>query len=318
VISAYCRLDPDTLAQRASSAHALLSSCACCPRICGVDRTAGGRGCCGAGAFPFVSSYGPHFGEEPPLVGRRGSGTIFFAGCSLSCAFCQNYQISQERRGREVPVERLAEMMLELQSMGCHNINLVTPTHQVPQILDALAIAASRGLAIPLVYNSSGYEQPETLRLLDGIVDIYMPDAKYGSDAAGAALSGVPDYATVMKQALLEMQRQVGDLVCTNGIAERGLLIRHLVLPQDLAGTEEVMRFIAEEVSKDAYVNVMAQYRPAWRVAREPDDPRYAPLSRPITQAEHEAACRAARKHGLHRGSECLQGEKKADTCPRC
>jgi len=284
--------------------------------MCGADRSADGRGYCGAGALPVVSSYGPHFGEEPPLVGRRGSGTIFFAGCSLSCAFCQNYEISQEGRGREVSIEALADMMLSLQGMGCHNVNLVTPTHQVPQILAALAIAAHQGLSIPLVYNSGGYEQIEVLRLLDGIVDIYMPDAKYGSDAAGAALSGVPDYATVMRRALLEMQRQVGDLVCRDGIAERGLLIRHLVLPADLAGTGEVMRFIAEEVSRDAYVNVMAQYHPAWRVARERDDPRYAPLCGPITRAEHEAACRAARKHGLHRGMVGQNRKEGADACP--
>lgn len=297
-------LEAGELSQRASAARELLKHCVLCPRKCGADRTAGELGACGIGADPFVSSYGQHFGEESVLVGRYGSGTIFLTGCNLKCVFCQNYEISQLRRGDRVSNVRLAEMMLELQSEGCHNINLVTPTHQVPQILEALVKAADTGLRLPLVYNCGGYESVETLKLLDGVIDIYMPDAKYGDNESGRAYSGVPDYWDRCREALREMHRQVGDLqirevACENGriatIATRGLLVRHLVLPNRLASSENVFRFIANEISKDTFINVMAQYRPEYR-ARSISE-----LSRRITAEEFREAIEQARQAGLHR-----------------
>jgi putative pyruvate formate lyase activating enzyme len=245
----------------------------------------------------WISSASPHYGEEPPLVGFRGSGTIFFTSCNLKCQYCQNYDISQLRMGRPVTIERLAEIMLSLQSLGCHNINLVTPTHVTPQIVAALVIAADRGLRLPIVYNCGGYEAVETLRLLDGIVDIYMPDMKYSDDLKARRYSGVKDYWSVVRKAVREMHRQVGDLrTDAHGIAVRGLLIRHLVLPGDEAGTDEIVRFIAEEISRDSYVNIMDQYRPMHHAHR------YRLLSRPTSPAEHERACRLAARAGLHRG----------------
>ena len=229
---AYTLLPTEELAARARAAVARLESCDICPRLCGVNRLQDERGFCRTGRQARVYSFAPHFGEEPPLVGRSGSGTIFFSGCNLSCVFCQNYDISQLDQGREVSAVALASMMLALQRKGCHNINFVTPTHVVPQILEALVLAREDGLHIPLVYNSGGYESVETLRLLEGIFDIYMPDAKYGSDEPAQRYSQAPQYMHFMKSAIREMHRQVGDLVLDEcGIAVRGLMVRHLVLP---------------------------------------------------------------------------------------
>jgi putative pyruvate formate lyase activating enzyme len=247
------------------------------------------------GREAIVASAGPHFGEEAPLVGRHGSGAIFFSGCNLHCIFCQNYELSQLRESDCVPVERLARMMLRLQEQGCHNVNLVSPTHVVPQILEALETAAAQGLRLPLVYNCGGYEQVVTLRLLEGVVDIYMPDAKYGCAEVGERLSGVCGYPGVNQAALAEMHRQVGDLVVDeHGVAVRGLLVRHLVLPENLAGTREVMEFLAQ-LSSETYVNVMAQYRPCFRSFEEPA------LARRTLPGEHKDAVRQARQAGLHR-----------------
>ncbi|MCX8206424.1 MAG: radical SAM protein [Methanothrix sp.] len=296
-LAAYNRMPPEELQSRAEEAIRRLEHCEICPRRCGVDRAGGELGFCRTGRLAKVSSAGPHYGEEPPLVGYHGSGTIFFAGCNLACVFCQNYEISQLDMGVEVTAERLAGIMMHLQLTGCHNVNLVTPTHVVPQILEALVIAREMGLSIPLVYNSGGYDSVETLRLLDGIVDIYMPDAKYGSDEMAIRYSNAPGYVEVMKAAIREMHRQVGDLVIENGIAVRGLLVRHLVLPNNLAGTEEVVRFISE-LSRNTYINIMDQYRPEYRADR------YNELSRRITLSEYREALRLARSAGLSRGLE--------------
>jgi putative pyruvate formate lyase activating enzyme len=295
---AYLSLDPEALAARVRELRELMGDCQLCPRRCGADRLAGQVGACGVGAEPVVSSYGPHFGEETPLVGRAGSGTIFLTRCNLSCIFCQNYDISQLGHGRTVTCQALAEMMLELQARGCHNINWVTPTHQAPMLVQALQIARDRGLRVPVVYNCGGYESLSALHLLDGIVDIYMPDAKYGDNAAGKQLSGVPDYWDRNREALAEMHRQVGDLQTDGlGIATRGLLVRHLVLPDNLAGTAAVMEFLAG-LSRDSYVNVMAQYRPQYR-ARE-----VTAMARPIASGEFREAVQAALAAGLHRLDE--------------
>jgi putative pyruvate formate lyase activating enzyme len=243
-----------------------------------------------------VSSYGPHFGEEAPLVGTGGSGTIFFAHCNLHCVFCQNCSISQQGEGDTVSSRDLADIMLSLQHRGCHNINLVTPTHVVPQILEALELAAADGLNIPLVYNSGGYESVETLRLLDGVVDIYMPDMKYGNSAIAHDCSGIDDYAEVNRAAVKQMHRQVGDLqINDEGIAVRGLLVRHLVLPHGLAGTGKIVEFLAREVSSNTYLNIMAQYHPCYKASGFPA------LSRAVTKEEHLDAVTLALQHGLTR-----------------
>ncbi len=284
------------LQERVERLVGILGSCTLCPRECRVDRLRDERGVCRVGRLPMVSSYTPHFGEERPLVGRYGSGTIFFTYCNLKCLFCQNYDISHLGEGREVSIEDLAEMMVYLQGLGCHNINLVTPTHQIAQIVEALPVAIEKGLQIPLVYNCGGYESVETIRLLDGIIDIYMPDFKYGDSAVARRYSGAPGYTEVAKAAIKEMHRQVGDLVVDErGIAVRGLIVRHLVLPDGLAGTREVMRFIAREVSPDTYVNIMDQYRPCYMAIEHP------PLGRRITMEEYEEAVRIAVEEGITR-----------------
>jgi putative pyruvate formate lyase activating enzyme len=292
------------LAKKTEFALSMLDSCTVCPRLCAVDRSGGELGYCGIGRSARIASYGPHFGEERPLVGRSGSGTIFFAGCNMRCLFCQNYQISQLRHGKDVRAPELAHIMLELQDRGCHNINLVSPSHVVPQILESLLIAVEGGLSIPLVYNTGTYDRIETLELLRGVVDIYMPDAKYGSDEVALKLSDAPDYTGIMRAALREMYRQAGDLVIEDGIATRGMIIRHLVLPGDLAGSEEVMRFIAEELSRDAYVNIMDQYYPSWKArgADVPGLPYGSLLRRRITREEYRAVLEYAKREGLHRG----------------
>jgi len=296
-LASYNQMPPETLRERAEIALGRLQRCEICPRACGVNRLEGEFGYCRSGRFARVSSFTPHFGEERPLVGAHGSGTIFMTGCNLRCVYCQNYDISQLGEGREVSPEKLAEMMVCLADGGCHNINFVTPTHFVPQILEALVEAAEMGLSVPLVYNSGGYDSVSTLRLLDGIFDIYMPDAKYGTDEAAMKYSDAPDYTGVMKAAIREMHRQVGPLeVDDDGVAVRGLLVRHLVLPENLAGTAEVVRFLAEEVSPETYLNVMAQYHPCYRAHQFPE------LSRPITLREYAEAVNLARVAGLDRG----------------
>jgi putative pyruvate formate lyase activating enzyme len=287
------------LEERVKQGAQILENCSLCPRRCGANRVRGEKGHCRAGWLPAVSAYNPHFGEEDPLVGLHGSGTIFMTHCNLLCHFCQNYDISHEGHGRELAVERLAEMMLELQGSGCHNINFVTPTHFVPQILKALAVAAANGLSVPLVYNTGGYDTVETLRLLDGIFDIYMPDLKFMDGGAAEEFCDAPDYPAAAQAAILEMHRQVGDLVMDeHGIARRGLLVRHLVLPEGLAGTRQAMHFLAAKVSLNTYVNIMDQYRPCGEVA-----PR-SPLHRRITQREYDEALRAAEEEGLTRLDE--------------
>ncbi len=296
------------LRQRAEVSVDLLMDCLVCPRKCRVDRTRDEKGFCRTGALAQVSSAGPHFGEEPELVGHGGSGTIFITHCNLACEYCQNYTISQCGDGEEVPPKELAAMMLRLERQGCHNINFVTPSHVVPQILDALVIAAEQGLSVPLVYNSGGYDSVETLRLLDGVVDIYMPDAKYGSNAIASILSHAPDYVEVMKAALKEMHRQVDDLVVRDGIAVCGMIIRHLVLPGNLAGSADVLRFIAEEISPDSYLNIMPQYRPMWHAAEiAQNDPAFCALNRPLLPDEYRQAIAFAGDVGLHRGFSRLK-----------
>ncbi len=274
----------------------MLEACPVCPRQCGVNRLAGESGQCQVTTQVMVSSYGPHFGEEAPLVGRHGSGTIFFTYCNLHCAFCQNYTISQLGEGSPVTKRQLAEMMLSLQARGCHNINLVSPTHVVPYILEALELAADKGLRLPLVYNSGGYDAIETLKLLDGVVDIYMPDMKYSDTKTAEELSGIKGYPKVNKAAVKEMHRQVGDLrLDEDGIAQRGLLVRHLVLPNKLAGTEEVVRFLAREVSTNTYLNIMAQYHPCHQAFDMPQ------LARPLLEQEFQDAIDLAHRQGLYR-----------------
>lgn len=281
---------------RVEQALAMLESCHICPRGCGVNRLKDEIGECRAGREAMISSFGPHFGEEAPLVGRRGSGTIFFTNCNLRCIFCQNYQISQLGEGYAVKKEELAAMMLSVQNMGCHNVNLVSPTHVVPQILEALELAVANGLTIPLVYNTGGYDSVKTLKLLDGVVDIYMPDMKYSDAKTALELSGIKSYPAVNRAAIKEMHRQVGVLeIDEAGIAGRGLLVRHLVLPQGLAGTNDVVRFLAQQVSTETYLNVMAQYRPCHKASQVPQ------LTRPITREEFAEAVELAHSYGLQR-----------------
>jgi len=285
------------LAARAAAAQERLRDCDLCARYCFVDRTEEtADAACRTGARAVVSSVFAHHGEEAPLSGSRGSGTIFFAWCNLRCLFCQNYELSWEGEGREVSATDLAAMMLVLQRQGCHNINFVSPSHVVAQILEALPIAAEAGLRLPLVYNTGGYDSPEALALLDGVVDIYMPDLKYADADVARKYSKVRDYAAVNQAAIAEMHRQVGDLVLDQrGIAVRGLLVRHLVLPGGLAGTDAVFRFLGEEISANTYLNIMAQYRPCYRAGEYPEiDRRPAP-------EEMRAAFAAAARHGLTR-----------------
>ena len=294
---AYLRLlRSGELKKRVEEAYRRLEDCTICPRECRVNRRAGETGVCRTGERAVVSSYAPHFGEEDPLVGTGGSGTIFFAWCNLKCQFCQNYEISQLGHGREVEPEDLAAMMLRLQAMGCHNINFVSPTHVVPQILAGILIAAQAGLRLPLVYNTGGYDSLDTLHLLDGVFDIYMPDMKYADAAMAERYSKIKNYPAVNQAAVKEMHRQVGDLVMDErGVALRGLLVRHLVLPEGLAGTAEIVHFLAEEISTNTYLNVMDQYRPCYRAHELP------PLNRRITRDEYEEAVRLALDAGLTR-----------------
>jgi putative pyruvate formate lyase activating enzyme len=263
-----------------------------------VDRLANKTAACHTGRYARVASYFPHHGEEDCLRGWKGSGTIFFSLCNLRCVFCQNYDISQYPQGEEVPPARLADMMLELQQRGCHNINFVTPEHVVPQILEAMPLAAERGLRLPLIYNTSAYDSLDSLHLLDGIVDIYMPDFKFWDSQLALRYVRAEDYPEAARQAIREMHRQVGELkMDENGLAKRGVLVRHLVMPGGIAGTEEIMRFLAEKVFPDTYTNVMDQYCPAWRVNLD----RFPEINRKITTEEYEAALDDARRAGLWR-----------------
>ena len=274
-----------------------MADCDLCARYCHVDRFRTIKGAiCRTGTAAVVNSFGPHHGEEDPLRGSYGSGTIFFSWCNLRCVFCQNWEISQKGRGYEVTPQTLADMMLQLQAQGCHNINLVTPSHVVAQIIAAVQIAAPRGLNLPLVYNTGGYDSPEALALLDGIIDIYMPDMKYGDSGIARQYSRVRNYVEVNFAAVKEMHRQVGDLKLDDkGIAQRGLLVRHLVLPENLAGSKAVIAFLAEEISKDTYLNLMDQYRPCYRADENP------PLDRPLSEAEFRRTLDLAGEYGLSR-----------------
>jgi putative pyruvate formate lyase activating enzyme len=283
---------------RVEQAHKLLQSCTVCPRSCKVNRLEDKFAVCKTGRHAVVSSHFAHHGEEDCLRGWKGSGTIFFAGCNLRCVFCQNFDISWQARGAPTPPHELAAMMLELQVQGCHNINFVTPEHVAPQIVEALPFAIEGGLRVPLVYNTSAYDSMESLALLDGLVDIYMPDFKYWDSEMARKYSRAPDYPDVARRVLKEMHRQVGNLdIADNGLARRGLLIRHLAMPEDVAGTRAVMQWIADELSPETYVNVMAQYHPAGKVSRLD----HAEINRRLTRAEFERALDAASHAGLKR-----------------
>jgi putative pyruvate formate lyase activating enzyme len=293
----YVALSEKDWEERIKKARAMLYPCRLCPRECGVDRPAGEKGTCRAGAVAEVSSYNDHHGEEPPLSGRMGSGTIFFTHCNLRCLFCQNYPISHYGNGSEAGAEELADMMLKLQRRGCHNVNFVTPTHMMPSILEALPIAIRKGLNVPLVYNCGGYETMDALKLLDGIVDIYLPDMKYNDNKVAEKLSKAPDYVERNRAAIKEMHRQVGDMVVDEeGIALRGLIIRHLVMPGGMAGSEGVLEFLAKEVSPNTAVSLMSQYFPAYKADQ------FKQISRRINPEEYKEAAKALIKNGLRSG----------------
>jgi putative pyruvate formate lyase activating enzyme len=289
------QLKAGELAHRVSLARQHEKECDLCGRYCRVDRSER-LGGCRTGLKARVASYGPHHGEEEPLSGWRGSGTIFFTWCNLRCQFCQNSDISQSASGREVESDELAAIMLSLQESGCHNINFVSPSHVVAEILEALVIAVEHGLHLPLVYNTGGFDSMEALTLLDGVIDIYMPDMKYSDRMVARRLSKIGNYPQINLEAVREMHRQVGDLTLDmRGIAQRGLLVRHLVLPEGLAGTDEIVRFLANEISNETYLNLMDQYRPAYHAHK------YPPLDRRISHQEHTEAVHMARNAGLNR-----------------
>lgn len=289
-------LSEGLLAEKVERAQKLLTCCTGCGWHCKVDRWTDKLGVCSTGIDARVSNFGQHMGEEKVLSGWWGSGTIFFSRCNMRCQFCQNFEISQSSNGKLVSAEELAEIMLVLQDRGCHNINLVSPTHVGPQILAAVEIAANNGLYLPLVWNSGGYDSLDLLELLDGVIDIYMPDMKYANPSVALHYSKIPHYPQTNQAAVKEMYRQVGDLSFdSQGIAVRGLLVRHLVLPDNLAGTQAIMQFLATEISTETYVNVMDQYHPCWRADAFPK------LKRGITRKEYEEALNLAYEAGLHR-----------------
>ena len=292
----YLKLSPAEWYTRLKKLYSILESCALCPRQCGVNRLKGETGFCRSGAELLVSSIGPHFGEERPLVGKGGSGTVFLTNCNLGCIYCQNYEISHLGYGKKITIQQLANRMIDLQVSGCHNINFVTPTHFVPRLAESIKIAAENGLSSPIVYNCGGYESVETIRLLEDIVDIYMPDIKYSNNDTAKKYSDAPDYFKMCAESVKEMHRQTGDLKLEDGIAKRGLLIRHLVLPNGLAGTEKVMEFISRDLSKDTYVNIMFQYHPQYHAQM------HGELRRPPLRSEFDETVRIAKKLGLHRG----------------
>jgi len=284
------------LSDRSKRLVSMMESCSLCPRECRVNRLKGETGYCRTGRKARVASYNAHFGEEAPLVGEYGSGTIFLSSCNLLCSFCQNSDISHHNEGVEVAPRQLSGMMLHLAEMGCHNINFVTPTHVVPQIVEALILALEQGLDKPLVYNSSGYDSRQTLELLDGIFDIYMPDFKFWDSEWSKRFCDAEDYREIASKALREMYRQVGNLVIdSEGIAVRGLLVRHLVMPNGVAGTENIMKFLAKEISPNTYTNVMGQYRPCFNAGKD------ELINRPINSFEYKEAVDAAKKGGLDR-----------------
>jgi putative pyruvate formate lyase activating enzyme len=293
----YLNLRKVQFQRRIREAYHCLQSCSLCPHHCGVNRIAGQKGLCRSTVQLTVASYNAHFGEEPPISGSRGSGTIFFSNCTLRCLFCQNYPISQLGHGNPVSISDLSKMMLDLQKQGCHNINLVTPTHFVAQIIAAIGEAKSKGLSIPIVYNTSGYESLSTLKLLEGIIDIYLPDAKYADNLIAQKYSGAENYFSVLKEALREMYRQVGDLkVDQYGIVVSGLIIRHLVLPNNLSGSDKILPWIAQNISPETYLSLMSQYFPAFQADKYPE------LSRRVTRAEYSKAKLAFEQCGLKNG----------------
>lgn len=288
-------LENGELIKRVELGYDNLKSCTICPWQCRENRLKSSDGKCKTGMLARVCSYGAHFGEEAVLVGRHGSGTVFFGRCNLQCDFCQNHDISQTDAGDELEPTELADIFLLLQQRGCHNINLVSPSHVVPMILAAVCIAAQAGLSIPLVYNTGGYDAVKTLGLLDGVVDIYMPDMKYADKGIGLKYSHIPNYPRINQAAVREMHRQVGDLQVEDGIAVRGLLVRHLVLPNQLAGSKDIFHFLTREISKDTYVNIMDQFRPEYKAFSIPE------LNRRITHEEYQAVVKLAHESGLWR-----------------
>jgi putative pyruvate formate lyase activating enzyme len=304
---AYLRLSAEEIARRVEAGLRELEDCCACPRNCHVNRMAGETKICHTGRHARVASAFPHFGEEDCLRGWAGSGTIFFSLCNLRCVFCQNWDISQRSVGDAMPAERIADLMLDLQRRGCHNINFVTPEHVVPQVLEAIAAAIPRGLRLPIVYNTSGYDSVESLRLLDGIVDIYMPDFKFWRRETAKRLAKAPDYPPCARAAILEMHRQVGPLKFgPDGLARRGVLVRHLVMPGQEEEAAAIFRWLAEEVSPDTFVNIMGQYRPEYEVGGIARDgsPKYAEINRRPGREELPCATRAAREAGLWRFDE--------------
>ncbi|MFQ5963448.1 MAG: radical SAM protein [Candidatus Scalinduaceae bacterium] len=279
------------------TAYKLMESCKLCPRMCKVNRLNEEKGFCGIGSKAIVSSACPHFGEESVLVGDSGSGTIFFAGCNLGCVFCQNYDISQLRRGEEVEIDDLVRMMLQLQKQGCKNINFVTPTHIAPHIIESVHNARQKGLKIPTVYNCGGYESVETLRLLEKTIDVYMPDAKYMNPVSSKKYSFAKDYPEVLKSAIIEMHRQVGDLEIKDGLATKGLLVRHLVMPNNVAGSKDIIDFLADTISENTFVNIMDQYRPTFKAHNHPE------INRQITYEEFNEVYVYAKERGLRLSS---------------
>ncbi len=287
----------EDIKKRIEKAYALLERCTVCPRECKVNRLKGETGFCGVGENPKVASYNLHYGEEPPISGTNGSGTIFFSGCNMRCLYCQNFPISQLLNGKETTPRDLAEMMLNLQAKGCHNVNLVTPSHVIPQILKALSLAWEKGFDLPLVYNTSGYDALPSLQLLDGIIDVYLPDMRYSDDKIAKELSSVEDYVEVNRKAIKQMYGQVGNLTTDEqNVAKRGLIIRHLILPNGLAGSEETFGYIKREISGEVHISLMGQYFPSFRAGE------CVSINRKIYPEEYESAVESFFKSGLSRG----------------
>jgi len=286
-----------TLKSKIDQTYNMLESCEICPRRCKVNRLKNEKGFCGTGILPIVCSYMPHHGEEPPVSGNKGSGTIFFSQCNLKCVYCQNFHFSQEGEGEEVSIEQLSKFMVYLQSCGCHNINLVTPTHIMPQILNALYLAIEKGLNIPVVYNTSGYELPEMIKILDGIVDVYLVDMRYSESQHSAKYSSAKDYPEMNQESLKEMFQQVGNAEFdVNGIIKKGIIIRHLVLPNRVSGTEKIMKFISQEISQKTYISLMSQYRPYYNACNHRE------IGRRITHEEYQEAIDYLKKYSLNNG----------------